>query len=157
MNKEKEDERYMREALRQAEIALSKGEVPIGAVVVSGGEIIARAYNMTETLNDPTAHAEMQVITAATYHMGGKYLDQCTLYVTIEPCTMCAAALYWAHLGKLVYGAGDLKQGYRTKSNNILHPTTQVTKGIFEKECGEIVTLFFKNIRKKRAIDFDLS
>ena len=148
---EKHDERYMREALRQAETAAGKGEVPIGAVVVSEGEIIARGYNLTETLNDPTAHAEMQVITAAADRLGGKYLDRCTIYVTLEPCTMCAAALYWAHLERLVFGAADPKQGYRTRSDKILHPKTKVTEGVLEKECGEIVTSFFRDLRKKQV------
>ncbi len=139
--------RYMQEALKEANKALEKDEVPIGAVVVCNGKIIARAHNLTETLNDPTAHAEMQAITMATSYMGGKYLNTCTLYVTIEPCPMCAAALNWAQIGKVVYGAPDKKRGFSLFSPNLLHPKTVVENGIMEEQCGSIVTNFFKSKR----------
>ena len=148
-NTAEEDLKYMKAALDQACMAAERDEVPIGAVVVSGGEIIARGYNMTETLSDPTAHAEMQVITSAAARLGGKYLDKCTLYVTVEPCPMCASALYWAHLERLVYGSADPKRGYTTVVGELLHPKTEVVKGIMEYECGEIVSDFFSRIRKK--------
>jgi len=142
----------MKAALEQASMAQQKGEVPVGAVVVCGDEIIARGYNLTETLNDPTAHAEMQVITAAADKLGGKYLDKCTLYVTLEPCPMCASALYWAHLGRLVYGALDSKRGYSVISGELLHPKTEVIKGVMGEQCGAKVTDFFENKRKKRDL-----
>lgn len=138
----------MREALKEAEKALTKDEVPIGAVVVWSNKIISRGHNLTETLNDPTAHAEMQALTAASNSFGGKYLDQCTMYVTVEPCPMCAGAMYWAHLGSLVFGATDPKRGFRLISNNILHPKTVITSGILEKECSKLMSDFFK---KKRS------
>lgn len=138
----------MREALKEAEKALVKDEVPIGAVVVWNNKIISRGHNLTETLNDPTAHAEMQALTAASNSFGGKYLDQCTMYVTVEPCPMCAGAMYWAHLGSLVFGATDPKRGFRLISNNILHPKTVITSGILEKECSKLISDFFK---KKRS------
>ncbi len=142
-----EDERFMRLALQQANYAAERGEVPIGAVVVVNGKVIARSHNMTETLTDPTAHAEMQVITMATDAFGGKYLTDATIYVTVEPCPMCAAALGWAQLGRLVYGASDPKRGYTLYSPNLLHPKTKVSAGILKEECGAIVTEFFKNRR----------
>ena len=142
-----EDERFMRLALQQANYAAERGEVPIGAVVVVNGKVIARSHNMTETLTDPTAHAEMQAITMATDAFGGKYLTDATLYVTVEPCPMCAAALGWAQLGRLVYGASDPKRGYTLYSPNLLHPKTKVSAGILKEECGAIVTEFFKNRR----------
>lgn len=142
-----EDERFMRLALQQANYAAERGEVPIGAVVVVNGKVIARSHNMTETLTDPTAHAEMQAITMATDAFGGKYLTDATIYVTVEPCPMCAAALGWAQLGRLVYGASDPKRGYTLYSPNLLHPKTQVSAGILKEECGAIVTEFFKNRR----------
>lgn len=138
----------MKEALKEAEKALVKDEVPIGAVVVWNNKIISRGHNLTETLNDPTAHAEMQALTAASNSFGGKYLDQCTMYVTVEPCPMCAGAMYWAHLGSLVFGATDPKRGFRLISNNILHPKTVITSGILEKECSKLMSDFFK---KKRS------
>ncbi len=147
-------ETFMRAALDQAALAGERGEVPIGAVVVAGGRIIARAHNLTETLGDPTAHAEMQAITAAAGTLGGKYLDRCTLYVTVEPCPMCAAALRWAQLGTLVYGASDPKRGYRTLSEELLHPKTTVTAGVLEEPCGEIVSRFFAELRKKQGGKF---
>ena len=142
-----EDERFMRLALQQANYAAERGEVPIGAVVVVNGKVIARSHNMTETLTDPTAHAEMQAITMATDAFGGKYLTDATIYVTVEPCPMCAAALGWAQLGRLVYGASDPKRGYALYSPNLLHPKTKVSAGILKEECGAIVTEFFKNRR----------
>lgn len=142
-----EDERFMRLALQQANYAAERGEVPIGAVVVVNGKVIARSHNMTETLTDPTAHAEMQAITMATDAFGGKYLTDATIYVTVEPCPMCAAALGWAQLGRLVYGASDPKRGYTLYSPNLLHPKTKVSAGILKEECGAIVTEFFKNCR----------
>ena len=138
---------YMKEALKEANKALEKDEVPIGAVIVCNGRIIARAHNLTETLNDPTAHAEMQAITMATSYMGGKYLKDCTLYVTVEPCPMCAAALGWAQISKVVYGASDAKRGYSLFSPNLLHPKTTVEKGVMAEECGRIVTEFFRSKR----------
>ena len=138
---------YMKEALKEAFTAQTKGEVPIGAIVVCQNRIIARAHNLTETLQDPTAHAEMQAITSATHATGGKYLPDCTLYVTLEPCVMCAAALRWAQLGTLVYGASDPKQGYNTISSQLLHPKTEVIAGVLETECAEVITRFFAKKR----------
>ncbi|MDY0200068.1 MAG: nucleoside deaminase [Bacteroidales bacterium] len=137
-------DKFMREALKEAQKALSKDEVPVGAVVVCNNQIIARAHNLTETLNDPTAHAEMQAITAACAYLGGKYLNECSLYVTLEPCTMCAGALYWSQLGKLIYGAEDPKKGYSILSNMILHPKTEVTTGILADEATLLMKSFFK-------------
>ena len=137
----------MRLALQQANYAAEQGEVPSGAVVVVNGKVIARSHNMTETLTDPTAHAEMQAITMATDAFGGKYLTDATIYVTVEPCPMCAAALGWAQLGRLVYGASDPKRGYTLYSPNLLHPKTKVSAGILKEECGAIVTEFFKKRR----------
>ena len=141
------DERYMREALREAQAAGSEDEVPIGAVVVCRGRIIARGHNMTERLHDPTAHAEMIALTAATEALGGKYLDGCTLYVTVEPCPMCAAALCWAQLGRLVYGAPDPRRGYSLFSPSLLHPRTEVSSGTLAGECSTLVKEYFKNKR----------
>lgn len=137
----------MREALREAEAARSESEVPIGAVVVARGRVIARGHNMTEMLHDPTAHAEMIALTAATEAMGGKYLQDCTLYVTVEPCPMCAAALCWAQVGRIVYGAGDPKRGYSLYSPSLLHPKTEVTAGVLAEDCGRLVVDFFKEKR----------
>ena len=137
----------MRLALEQAVLAFRKDEVPVGAIVVCKGKIIARAFNLTDTLNDPTAHAEMQAITAACNALGGKYLDECTLYVTVEPCPMCAGALAWAQLGRLVYGADDLKRGYSLLPGNILHPRTEVTKGILSEEASVLMKDFFAGKR----------
>lgn len=137
------------QAIIEAQKALDKKEVPVGAVVVCRGRVIARAHNLVQTLSDPTAHAEMQVITAAANALGGKYLDECTLYVTLEPCPMCAAAMYLCHLGELVYGASDLKRGYTTISEKLLHPKTKVIKGIEQEKCSEILTTFFMETRKK--------
>ena len=141
------DEYFMKKAFAEAVIAFEKGEVPVGAVVVSNKKIIARAHNLTETLNDVTAHAEMQAITAAANLLGGKYLNDCTLYVTVEPCVMCAGALGWSQIGRIVYGAGDEKRGYRKFAPNAIHPKTEITGGVFETECSELMTEFF---RKKR-------
>ena len=141
------DETLMKEALREAEAARSEGEVPIGAVVVAKGRIIGRGHNMTERLHDPTAHAEMIALTAATEAMGGKYLNDCTLYVTVEPCPMCAAALCWAQVGRIVYGAPDPKRGYSLYSPSLLHPKTIVAAGIMADTCGNLVADFFKEKR----------
>ena len=141
------DERFMREALREAQAAGAADEVPIGAVVVCRGRVIARGHNMTERLHDPTAHAEMIALTAATEALGGKYLDDCTLYVTVEPCPMCAAALCWAQLGRLVWGAGDERRGYTRFTPSLLHPRTEVASGLLAEECGAVVKEYFKSKR----------
>lgn len=147
MNKADNDNYFMKMALGEAQQAYAEGEIPIGAVIVSGSQVLARCHNLTETLCDPTAHAEMQAITTAASALGGKYLPQCTLYVTVEPCPMCAAALYWAQIGKVVYGAGDNKRGYTTFSDSLLHPKTEVVKGVMADECAELMTSFFKKLR----------
>lgn len=141
------DEKYMRMAIAEAQIAAEAGEVPVGAIVVSKDVVIARAHNLTETLNDVTAHAEMQVITAAANYIGGKYLDQCTLYVTLEPCAMCAGAIGWSQLGRLVYGADDEKRGYTHFAPNALHPKTTIKKGVLATESQELIRSFFKKKR----------
>lgn len=141
------DERFMREALREAQAAAAEDEVPIGAVVVSRGRVIAKGHNMVETLSDPTAHAEMIAVTAACEAVGGKYLDECTLYVTVEPCPMCAAALCWAQVGKVVYGAPDPKRGFSLYSPGLLHPKTEVVSGILADECSTLVSEYFKKKR----------
>ena len=141
------DELYMREALREADAARSDGEVPIGAVIVAKGRIIGRGHNMTERLHDTTAHAEMIALTAATEAMGGKYLNDCTLYVTVEPCPMCAAALNWAQVGRIVYGAADPKRGYSLYTPSLLHPRTEVTAGILSETCGKLMLDFFREKR----------
>jgi len=138
----------MREALKEARKSLEKDEVPVGAVIVVNNRIIARAHNLTETLTDVTAHAEMQAITAAASYLGGKYLKDCTLYVTLEPCLMCAGALYWTQIARVVYGATDLKRGFTLWPSSPLHPTTTLTNGILEKECAALLTDFFKKKRK---------
>lgn len=142
-----QDEYFMKEALREAEAARSEGEVPIGAVVVARGRVIARGHNMTERLHDPTAHAEMIALTAATEALGGKYLQDCTLYVTVEPCPMCAAAHCWAQTARIVYGAPDPKRGYSLYSPSLLHPRTEVVSGVLAPECGQLVADFFKDKR----------
>lgn len=144
----KEDDFFMQAAITEAGKALEKGEVPIGAVVVCNGTIVGRGHNMVETLSDATAHAEMQAITAAAASIGGKYLNQCTLYVTVEPCVMCAGASAWSQIGRIVYGTADPKRGYSYLANNILHPKTQVTKGIMEDDCAQMVTQFFAKLRR---------
>ena len=138
----------MREALKEAGYAADGDEVPVGAVIVCRGRIIGRGHNMTETLHDPTAHAEMIAITAATEAMGGKYLNDCTLYVTVEPCPMCAGALAWSQIGRVVYGAIDPKRGFSLYSPSLMHPKTEITAGVLAGECGEIVSEFFRNKRK---------
>lgn len=139
-----DNEKYMREALREAQVASEEDEVPVGAVVVCRGRIIARGHNMTERLHDPTAHAEMIALTAATEAIGGKYLNDCILYVTVEPCPMCAAALCWAQLGGLVYGAADPKRGFSLFSPSLLHPRTVTVSGVLSGECSELVSSYFK-------------
>jgi len=141
------DEYFMREALKEASKAFELGEIPVGAVVVCQNKILARTHNQTELLTDATAHAEMLAVTAAANHLGSKYLNECTLYVTLEPCVMCAGALHWTQLQKLVYGADDIQRGYSLVSTPLLHPRTQVTKGIKKEECGELVLEFFKKLR----------
>lgn len=138
------DEKFMREALAQAREAALEGEVPVGAVVVCRGRVIARGHNMTEKLRDATAHAEMIAITAATEALGGKYLDDCTLYVTLEPCPMCAAALNWSQVGGVVYGAADPRRGYSLFNPPLLHPRTEVQGGMLAAECSELVSSYFK-------------
>ncbi len=142
-----ENEMYMRKALKEAGYAAMEDEVPIGAVVVCRGRIVGKGHNMTEGLNDPTAHAEMIAITAATEAMGGKYLSDCTLYVTVEPCPMCAGALAWAQVGRVVYGASDPKRGFSLYSPSLMHPKTEVIAGVLAEECGGIVSDFFRNKR----------
>ena len=142
------DERYMRKALEEARLAFEADEIPVGAVIVCGDQIIARGHNLTEMLHDVTAHAEMQAITAAAEHLGGKYLDVCTLYVTVEPCIMCAGAIGWAQLGRLVYGASDPKRGYSFFAPKALHPKTKVVSGVLEEECGALMKEFFQRKRK---------
>jgi tRNA(adenine34) deaminase len=142
------DEYFMRRALQEAEQAFQEGEIPVGAVVVSQKRIIARAHNLTETLTDVTAHAEMQAITAAANLLGGKYLNECSLYVTVEPCVMCAGALGWSQIGKVVYGASDDKRGFRKYAPDALHPKTEVISGVLENECAALMTDFFRERRK---------
>lgn len=144
---EKKDEFFMSRALQEAEAAYEEGEIPIGAVVVCCGRIIARAHNMTETLHDVTAHAEMQAITMAANSLGGKYLTDCTLYVTVEPCPMCAGALGWSQMARIVYGAPDIKRGYRTFAPLVLHPKTKVTAGVLADDCRDLMLRFFKERR----------
>lgn len=141
------DEKFMREALSEAKAAEAEDEIPIGAVIVFAGRVIAKGHNMTERLHDPTAHAEMIAITAATEAMGGKYLNDCTLYVTVEPCPMCAAASAWAQVGRIVYGASDHKRGYSLFTPSLLHPKTEVVSGVLAEECRGMVTEFFRNKR----------
>ena len=147
MEQKNKDEEYMRKALVEAEAAFREGEVPIGAVVVCQDRIIARAHNLTETLNDVTAHAEMQAITAAANQLGGKYLKDCTLYVTVEPCTMCAGALGWSQIPRVVYGCRDEKRGYSDYAPRAMHPKCTVTGGILEEECRQLMRDFFQQKR----------
>ena len=142
-----DDTFYMRQALQEAREAFDRGEVPVGAVVVSRDRIIARSHNLTETLNDVTAHAEMQAITAAANYLGGKYLADCTLYVTVEPCVMCAGAIAWSQIGRLVFGAADDKRGYQRYAPDALHPKTVVVQGILSEECASLMKDFFKKRR----------
>lgn len=141
------DEYWMRQALREAEKALDAGEVPVGAVIVNSGQVIARAHNLTERLNDFTAHAEMQAFTSASEYLGNKYLNECTLYVTMEPCVMCAGGSFWTRIGRIVFGAYDPKRGYKLINQPLLHPKTDVVGGVLEEECGEIVKDFFRALR----------
>ncbi len=138
----------MRDALREAQAAAAEDEVPIGAVITCRGRIIGKGHNMTERLNDPTAHAEMIAITAATEAMGGKYLNDCSLYVTVEPCPMCAGALAWSQIGRVVYGASDPKRGFSQFSPSLMHPKTEVVSGVMSDECGNLVSEFFRNKRR---------
>lgn len=142
-----DDIKFMGEALREAKRAVQMDEVPVGAVIVHKGRIIARAHNYTERLNDATAHAEMQAVTMATSAFGGKYLNECTIYVTVEPCPMCAAALNWTQIGRVVYGAADPKRGYTLFSPSLLHPKTEVTAGVLADECSVLMRDFFKSKR----------
>lgn len=142
------DEYFMQEALKEAQKAVDKDEVPVGAVIVWNNQVIARAHNLTETLNDVTAHAEMQAFTAAANTSGGKYLTDCTLFVTLEPCVMCAGASCWAQIGRIVFGADDEKKGYTLLKESVLHPRTVVMRGILRKECGTLLKEFFSKKRK---------
>ena len=142
-----DDTYFMKEALKEAQKAFVKDEVPVGAVIVCENQIIARAHNYTEALNDVTAHAEMQAFTAAADYLGGKYLNECTLYVTLEPCVMCGGASYWTQLKKIVFGAADEKRGFSILSENILHPKTEVKSGLMKEECSKLLTDFFQSKR----------
>jgi tRNA(adenine34) deaminase len=141
---ENKDELYMRKALQEAELAYEEGEIPIGAVIVCQDRVISRAHNLTETLHDVTAHAEMQAITAAANQLGGKYLKDCTLYVTVEPCVMCAGALGWSQMSRVVYGASDEKRGYEKYAPHAMHPKCEITRGVLEEECRSLMQRFFK-------------
>lgn len=145
---EKDHAYFMREALKEAEKAFEKGEVPVGAVVVCQDKIIARGHNQTEQLTDATAHAEMLAVTAAAHYLGAKYLNECTLYVTLEPCVMCAGALHWVQLQRLVFGARDVQRGYSCVATPLLHPRTEVISGVYQEECSKLVLDFFNRIRK---------
>ena len=141
------DDYFMKKALQEAETAFEKGEIPVGAVIVIDNKVIARTHNLTELLHDVTAHAEMQAFTAAADYLGGKYLNECTLYVTLEPCVMCGGAAYWTQLKKLVYGAKDEKRGFSSLLENILHPKTEIESGLLQEECSKLLSDFFKNKR----------
>lgn len=142
------DEYFMKQALQEARQAAESGEIPVGAVIVAGGRIVARAHNLTQTLSDVTAHAEMQAITAAASTLNSKYLQDCTLYVTLEPCLMCAGATRWAQIGRIVYGAADTKNGFSATAQNALHPKTEVINGLLQNECALLLTDFFAKRRK---------
>lgn len=142
-----DDNFYMKQALQEAKCAFEEDEIPVGAVIVCGDRIIARAHNLTERFSDVTAHAEMQAITAASEYLGGKYLNDCTLFVTVEPCIMCAGALGWSQIGKVVYGAGDEKRGFRRFAPQALHPKTQLVSGVMEEECAALMKEFFQRKR----------
>ena len=142
-----DDTFYMKQALIEAEKASQRGEIPVGAVIVCRDRIIARSHNLTETLNDVTAHAEMQAITAAANYLGGKYLTDCTLYVTVEPCVMCAGAIAWSQMGRLVFGASDEKRGYQRYAPDALHPKTKILQGIMAEDCALLMKEFFKKKR----------
>ncbi|MDQ7949088.1 MAG: nucleoside deaminase [Pedobacter sp.] len=146
---QQEDEHFMRLALNEAKKAFDQEEIPIGAIIVHKGKIVGRGSNLTEQLNDVTAHAEMQAFTAAAQTLGGKYLRDCTLYVTIEPCVMCAGASYWTQISKIVYGAKEEKRGFTKVGENLLHPKTLLVGGVLAAECGALMTLFFQNKRKE--------
>ena len=148
MSNDNTDERFMRMALKEAEAALEEDEIPIGVVIVANGKVIARAHNLTETLHDVTAHAEMLAITAAANQLGGKYLTGCTLYVTVEPCVMCAGAIGWAQISRLVYGCGEDKRGFTRLAPTALHPRASLTKGVLEADCKAIMQDFFQRKRK---------
>ena len=147
-NQQQTDEKFMRQALGEARKAFDRQEVPVGAVVVAEGRVIGRGHNLVETLADPTAHAEMQALTAAAATLGGKYLPQCTLYVTVEPCIMCAGAIGWAQVGRVVWGADDPKKGYRCYSERVFHPKTTVARGILREECEALMSAFFASLRE---------
>lgn len=147
MNRQQTDEKFMRLALNEAQKALEEGEVPIGAVIVAGDAVVGRGHNLVETLADPTAHAEMQALTAAASTLGGKYLQECTLYVTVEPCIMCAGAIGWAQAGRIVWGADDPKKGYRCYTESVFHPKTTVTRGVLGEECERMMKAFFAGLR----------
>jgi len=147
-NQQQTDEKFMRQALSEARKAFDQQEVPVGAVVVGEGRVIGRGHNLVETLADPTAHAEMQALTAAASTLGGKYLQQCTLYVTVEPCIMCAGAIGWAQGGRVVGGADDPKKGYRCYSDQVFHPKTTVARGVLREECEELMGAFFASLRQ---------
>lgn len=140
-------EHYMKEALKEAKAALEKDEVPVGAIIVLSNRIIARSHNLVETLNDATAHAEMLALTSAQNYVNGKYIPECTLYVTLEPCMMCAGALFWTQLGNIVYGASDPKRGFQNINSTILHPTTKIKGGVLKDECSSLLKSFFKSKR----------
>ena len=144
------DEHYMKLALQQARLAYDEKEIPIGAVIVTQNRVIAKAYNQVERLNDVTAHAEMLALTSAQNHLGAKYLPECTLYVTLEPCTMCAGALYWSQIGRIVIAARDEKRGFSRLEQNILHPSTKIQFGLLESEASSLVTSFFEEMRSKQ-------
>lgn len=146
------DEHFMKEALKEAMKAFERDEVPVGAVIVCNQQIVARGHNLTETLNDVTAHAEMQAFTSAADFIGGKYLKECTLYVTLEPCVMCAGASYWTQIGRIVYGAKDEKRGYSWLFQNVLHPKTEITEGLLEDECSELLKEFFRKKRENNSL-----
>lgn len=143
-----EDEKFMRQAINEAHRALAKEEIPIGAVVVCGGRVIGRGHNLSETLGDATAHAEMQALTAAASSLGGKYLPECTLYVTVEPCVMCAGASAWCQIGRVVWGADDPKRGSSRYTPSLFHPRTKVTRGVLKEECEGLMTDFFRKLRR---------
>ena len=147
-NQQQTDENFMRQALAEARKAFDEQEVPVGAVVVSEGRIVGRGHNLVETLSDPTAHAEMQALTAAASTLGGKYLQSCTLYVTVEPCIMCAGAIGWAQIGRVVWGADDPKKGYRRYSEQVFHPKTTVSRGLLREECETLMARFFASLRQ---------
>ena len=146
----KTDEYFMQEALKEARKAFDQDEVPVGAVIVHEERIIARAHNLSEKLTDSTAHAEMQAFTSASSYLGNKYLNECTLFVTIEPCPMCAGAGFWTQIGRIVYGAGDEKRGYSVLNPKIIHPKTKIVSGILEEECSELMKAFFRKKREEK-------